>query len=136
MKKKIISTIIIFCMLFSLPITTYANEGGEVIYATAEPRNTNIKYSTLSLSIIDGIAYCNASVTGYTTNTNHVSIYMYLQKYNNGNWTNYTSWNTSATNYYVNLNKQAYVSRGKYRLRVSYYAESENIIKYGTEEVY
>lgn len=136
MGRKIVSVIIMLCMLLSLSCPVYAYEESDIFPLTVEPRNTNVKYSTLSLSISSGTAYCNASVTGYSTNTSHVSIYMYLQKYTNGSWTTYNSWNTYANNYYVNLNKQSSVSRGTYRLKVSYYAENENIVKYSAEKTY
>lgn len=125
-----------FCLLTTI-LPVYASENIRAGYATViEPRNTNIKYSTISLSLSDGVAKCSASVTGYSSNTNSVSIYMYLQKYSNGTWSNIASWSESADDYTLSIYKTKSVSSGRYRLKASYYAENENIVKYSAEHVY
>lgn len=134
MKKKLLGSILALCMLITLapPVSAEGIDSNVII----APRNTNIKYSTVSLSVADGTAYCSASVTGYSSNTSKVSIYLYLQKYKNGEWTTETSWSDSADSYTLTMNESASVSRGRYRLKASYYAGSENIVKYSGEQVY
>lgn len=134
MKKKLLGGILALCMLIILapPVSAAGIDNNVSIV----PRNTNIKYSTVSLSVADGTAYCSASVTGYSSNTNKVSIYLYLQKYKNGGWMTETSWSDSTDGYTLTMNESASVSRGRYRLKASYYAGNENIVKYSGEQVY
>lgn len=135
MRKNIYRILILLsllvCIMFS-SVSVYASEGAVNI----RPRNTNIKYSTISLSLSDGTANCSASVTGYTTNTNRVSIDLYLQKYSNGSWSNISSWSDSANSYTLSVYHTKRIAAGRYRLKASYHAQSENIIKYSAEKVY
>lgn len=137
MYRSFILLVTSFCLLSTTIIPVHASENMGVGYATViEPRNTNIKYSTISLSLSDGVAKCSASVTGYSSNTYSVSIYMYLQKYSNGTWSNIASWSDSADDYTLSIYKTKTVSSGRYRLKASYYAQNENIVKYSAEQVY
>lgn len=128
--------VLLFCMLIYTGRPVYASEDTGLHNMAMEPRNTNIKYSTISLSLSDGVAKCSASVTGYSSNTDHVSIYLYLQKYSNGVWSNVASWSDSANSYSLSIYKTKSISSGRYRLKASYYAQNENIIKYSSEKVY
>lgn len=139
MKKKwsLILLMLLFCLLFNSNCLAYASVGeGEEHAVAIEPRNTNIKYSTISLSLTGGIAKCSASVTGYSSNTSHVSIYLYLQKYSGSGWSNVASWSDSANGYTLSMYETTNISSGRYRLKASYYAENENIVKYSSEKVY
>lgn len=135
--RKAISSVLLVCLLLGLfcPEVLAAGEGRDNSTAIVEPRNTNIKYTTLSLSLSGGTAYCSASVTGYSSNTSHVAIYLYLQEYNGG-WTNVANWSGSASDYTLTVNKTARISRGRYRLKAIYQAQNEKITKYSSEKVY
>lgn len=132
--RKSVVCLLMVCLFVALSCPVYASDlpGQSKEIST---RNTNIKYNTVSLSFSGGNANCSASVTGYSSNTNHVSIYLYLQKYNGG-WTNVAQWSGSANSYTMSLNKLYPVTSGTYRLKASFYAESENIVKYSSERVY
>lgn len=142
MRKKVYQVFIFFMLLLGVVIysksAVYAAENIEPVdfAMTIEPRNTNIKYSTISLSLSDGIAKCSASVTGYASNTEHVSIYLYLQKYSGGGWSTVESWSDSADGNTLSMYKTASISSGRYRLKASYYAQTENVVKYSGEKVY
>lgn len=142
MNKKMNHKFIVVCLLVSLlagkdrAVQASAEIDAENVKTVIEPRNTNIKYSTISLSLLDGTAKCSASVTGYSSNTSHVSIYLYLQKYTGGGWSNAASWSDSANDYTLSMYETTSISSGRYRLKASYYAENENIIKYSSEKVY
>lgn len=134
MKKITIGSLLVICLLFvSCPV--YASDVSGNTLSEVSPRNTNIKYNTVSLSFSGSNALCSASVTGYSYNTNNVAIYLYLQKYNGG-WANVAQWSNSANSYTLSLNKSYPVSRGRYRLMASFYASGENIVKYSSERVY
>lgn len=135
MKKLIIKITLALCILFIYNCPVYASNNNEITSVIVTPRNTNIKYSTISLSLVNGTAYCNASVTAYSSNTNNVSINLYLQKYNNG-WGTVNNWSGSAATYYFNLNKTSSISSGRYRLKATYQAGKETIVKYSSEQTY
>lgn len=135
-KRKIICCIVMACLLFSFEIPVVAAENNVgMVTENPEPRNTNIKFSTISLSLSGGIAYCNSSVTGYSSNTSKVSIQLTLQKYNNG-WYTYASWGNSVAGYTMTLNRTTSISNGRYRLRATYTANQETITKYSSEQTY
>lgn len=142
MRKKVCQSFIFLMLLFGMlsysKCLVYAAEGMGLndITRAIEPRNTNIKYSTISLSLADGTAKCSASVTGYVSNTDHVSIYLYLQKYSGSGWSTIESWSDSANGNTLSVYKTASISPGRYRLKASYYAQNENIVKYSGEKVY
>lgn len=83
MKKnnKLFLMIIMICIIVSSYQPIYAADS----YSTAIPYNDFIKYTTVSLTKVDGKANCTASITAYSSVSN-VSIYIYLQKYENGTW--------------------------------------------------
>lgn len=86
-------------------------------------------YTDQGLSInSSGKATMFASVKGYSGTTTKIIMYMYLQQYKNGGWTNLTS--TQDTIYSSSGSKQHYYStcaKGyTYRLRCSYYVYSGN----------
>jgi len=92
-------------------------------------RNTNIKYTTLSLSFSSGKANCTASVTAYAANTTSVKIVMTLYKYTNGKWEFVQSWEDSADGTTLTLSKSETVSSGNYKLVGVFTANSETIEK-------
>lgn len=142
MRKKVRQGFMCYLLLFSVLIYSkcpvYAADSIELNEATmtVEPRNTNIKYSTISLSLSDGTAKCSASVTGYASNTNRVSIYLYLQKYSGSGWSTVESWSDSANGTTLSMYETVSISSGRYRLKASYYAQDENVVKYSGEKVY
>nr|WP_288977220.1 hypothetical protein [uncultured Blautia sp.] len=139
MNKKMNGNLIVVCLLFSLltgtnrEVQASADIDAENVKTVIVPRNTNMKYSTISLS---DTAKCSASVTGYSSNTSHVSIYLYLQKYTGSGWSNAESWSDPANDYTLSMYETTLTSSGRYRLKASDYAENENIIKYSSEKVY
>lgn len=125
--------IMIFSLAASPAATAYAAESGEsaAVYELDSDTNsllryTNIKYATYDLSFNNGKANCVSSVTGYTSNTNYVSLVMTLYKLNGSKWELVDSWETSANTYTVTLNKSASVSSGTYKLCVTFTAGSES----------
>jgi hypothetical protein len=62
-----------------------------------------------------GSASVYASTLGQTS-ASKVDVKAYLQKYENGSWTNIKSWDASANSYLVELDKTYYVAHGTYRL--------------------
>lgn len=139
MLRRIKAGVLLASIVFSLSFPVYATENVDqnVCYETERtPRNTYVKFCGTSLSIQGNTAQCNASVTGYSTNTNNVSIYMYLQKYSNGSWVNIASWNGSAAYYTMSLNRTATISQGTYRVKASCYAQGENVVRYSGIQTY
>lgn len=131
MKKnnKLFLMIIMICIIVSSYQPIYAADS----YSTAIPYNDFIKYTTVSLTKVDGKANCTASITAYSSVSN-VSIYIYLQKYENGTWNTVESFYDSSASYSLTINKKFTVSSGKYRLKASCYANVENIVKYSNEK--
>lgn len=109
----------------------YAADGDSISIAT--PYNDFIKYTTVSLTKVDGKANCTASITAYSSVSN-VSIYIYLQKYEDGTWNTVESFYDSSVSYSLTINKKFTVTTGRYRLKASYYANGENIVKYSSEK--
>ena len=82
-----------------------------------------------------GTATCSGAITGYQGTTTKVSLALYLQQYENGNWENVRNWSNSFNSYRGNLTGTTSVSKGyPYRVKASYtaYAGSarENIVDY------
>lgn len=128
------------CLLSSIPNTVYASDTSNMYNDSSnkiQPRNTNIKYSTVSLSRSGAIAKCSASITAYASNTSFVSINLYLQKYNNNNgWKTVQSWYDSKNSNIMEIYRTSSISSGRYRLKATYRAQNETITKYSSEMVY
>lgn len=92
-------------------------------------RNTNINTSSISLSFSGSKANCSASLTAYAANTTYVQIDMTLYKYSGGAWNEVSSWSNSANRSYVSLSKSVAVSSGTYKLKCTYTANKEVIVK-------
>ena len=145
-KMKVFMSLLVMFMVIVCSNTLQVHAGEEAQAVAAEDstigedglislRNTNIKYTTISLSFSGGKAYCSASVTGYTSNTSSVSIYMTLYKYSGGSWSYVNSWSGSASSYTYTLSKNTSASSGTYKLVVDYYASGEHISK-STQNTY
>lgn len=86
-----------------------------------------IANTSQGMHIKDGTATMTASLIGYKGITNKVIIYMYLQQFYDDYWHNLT-WTKDEFNSHIAL-KERYksdCSKGKYRLKVSYYAYGPN----------
>lgn len=114
MLKRIVCCIIIMSVLVGVcGVTAFAEGTGEVndniIADCAEDTDINImSYSTgkATLTISGTTATCTSIVKG-DTSTTKIIIYMYLQRYINGSWSNYKSWDSTTYASSATLTKTA-----------------------------
>lgn len=89
------------------------------------------------LSINAGTAEVYGSLVGYSGITDKVNIYLYLQKKENGIWTNVKTFSESFSHYKGKIETDINVDKGySYRVKGSYYAydggKSEHITAYSS----
>ncbi len=141
-KKMLAIVLTLVLVLCTIPLSAHAEEldpeSDEMILMSAY---TNTTKTTLSIST-SGTATCTGSLTGYSGTTTKVEIFLYLQQYKNGAWSNVTgSWYSLFNTYKGTLQKTYGVAKGyQYRVKASYYAYSgsqfENIVKYSGTVTY
>lgn len=133
MKKIKTLMLLALCMIFvsatSQPV--HANLEAD-IPLTISPRYTYISVTTTSLSNVSGNASCTAHIT--SKSSSDLKVFLYLEKKINGTWIQYGSWYENKTGSYLTVKQNVSVSSGTYRVRASYYANGENILKYSAEK--
>jgi len=119
--KRLVSLLLVLMVLFSLTATAYAtDDAGRAPDVTTEDY-TYFYYTTGSLDIQNGIAYCGASAS-CVSSVNRINLSMYLQKYDNG-WITIKYWTNRTNSDDASLNGQWAVMSGyAYRNRCFYYA--------------
>lgn len=142
--------IIVLLSYFALSMTLLMNTSISTIgHASPAPVNstgvslcsTYTQSTKTSLSIVSGQATATASLTGYPNTTTKVNIYIYLQRFQNGVWSNVNSAFQSFTGYRGTLQQKFSVTKGySYRVYASYYAYSgsacENMTGYSSVVTY
>lgn len=88
-----------------------------------------------------GTATATAEIAGYPGTTTKVSVYMYLERKEDGKWVTVESWSERTSSHSVTLEESVDVDSGyTYRVRTSCYAysgtASEHITKYSQEVDY
>lgn len=109
--RDLLSIILVICLLTS-SVGAYASENTlqDGIYS---PMWSNVDALGAGLTITSmGYATCTTSLE-ITNSGDTGTLYMYLQRYANGSWTDVTSWSTSGS-FYVSQTGHYYVSSGYY----------------------
>jgi hypothetical protein len=137
MRRFKIITMLILCTIFASTAksSVYATVTDSNTFAEISPLYINIASTITGLTNSSGKASCVASVTAYSSNT-ELKVFMYLEKYINGAWTQYGSWYETKTGSYLIVQKNVTASSGTYRIRASYHANGENIIKYSSSRTF
>ncbi len=117
---KLITCISLVMCLF-LPIQALASETDEEPVVIIQPLFTYISSVSADFDIVSGQASMY-SVMYASSGVDQVRITSYLQKYENGAWSNVTSWTKLADGTSCTLSKTYGVSSGTYRLRSYFYA--------------
>lgn len=120
MKKALKITVcisLVLCML--LPIQVYATVNAEPDIII-QPMFTYISNASADFEIASGQAVMNSTVSA-GGGVDQVRITSYLQKYENGAWSNVSSWTKLTDGTYGSLSKTYSVSSGTYRLRSYFY---------------
>ena len=142
MSKKIISIILALSLVFAGAFSV--NAADVTTPVTEIPTIDEFLYTATtntSISIKSGVITGTAFLLGYQGITTKVEVFVYLQQYKNGAWTNIGDWYQYFNNYYGGFSPQKSVSSGySYRIKASYYANSgsswENIISYSPSLYY
>ena len=93
------------------------------------------------LSIINGNAEADGSITGVAGTTTKTTVHLYLQQYKDGKWVDVNDWLVSNASVSTFVSKSVSVEKGyKYRSKASCYAyagsKSEHVTKYSAEVSY
>lgn len=123
MLKKIVLFLLVVVLFFTLTITAYASGPNETGYkiVSVSPKMTYIKDYNYNLSISsNGLANATALVRSYP-GVDRVRISMYLQRYDGG-WSTIKHWSENYTGTRGSMSKNHYVTSGRYRTVVYFYA--------------
>ena len=93
------------------------------------------------LSITNGNAEADGSITGVAGTTTKTTVHLYLQQYKDGKWIDVNDWLVSNASVSTFVSKSVSVEKGyKYRAKASCYAyagsKSEHVTKYSAEVSY
>lgn len=136
MRTKI--SILFLLFVFVLSYTTFAYAAvSDNVSVMAE----NYRSAGVDLSISSGTATVKGSLTGIVGTTTTATVHLYLQQYNDGEWTNYEDWLESKDGANCTVTKTISVAKGyKYRAKASCYAyvgsKSEHVTRYSSEVTY
>ena len=137
--KKLLVCFLAAVLLISSPTSVMAADNNE---SAVSPCNlyTNQVITKFTISSA-GTANLLTRVSGYESLTTRVSVYVYLQKYQNGTWKTINSCSQATSASSLTLTKSVAVEKGyRYRMKVSSYvysgSDSENIVKYSVEAKY
>lgn len=142
MKFKFATGALIITMLCIQSMAVYATPVEEtVIGGIIEPCYEYTSSAIADLSISGGSAEVYGSLMGYSGITDKVSMYLYLQRYENGTWITVASFYESFSYHRGLIEETVNVDKGYlYRVKGSYYAyngsDSENIIRYSATVEY
>ena len=134
MFKKFAAILCAFCMIASVGTSAMAVaevEPDEVVSAIEiQPRYTYADYVDAYLDVSGGTAYVDAEAAG-KSNVNSIRMTVTLQKKSGSSWTSVRSWTESDSSDFVSLSKEASVSSGTYRVRVTAtFNNSETVTAY------
>jgi hypothetical protein len=103
-----------------------SEEANLVVSGIVKPMFMYISRTATSISIgTYGETTATGSVFGYPGLTDEIWIYLYLERYVNGNWETFGTWSRTFYTYYGTLQGTDVVPHGyNYRVRGSYYAWS------------
>jgi len=127
--KRIFSIILVACIL-TTGMGAFALEK-----QTVSPMWTTINALTAGITVgALGYAACSASVE-ITSSSNTATLYMYLQRYVSGSWTNVYSWNASGSGD-VNIGSHYYLTSGYYyRVHaIAYIFNSGTLLETATQD--
>ena len=139
MKRRIsIFLVMILMLLFSMTAVAAENVDGDdpndyswetegLEGSPSTERWSYISNTSQGMHISNGTATLSAALTGYYGTTNKVIIYMYLQQYYDDYWHNLTWTKDEFNQFYGSAERyKSGCGKGKYRLKVSYYAYGPN----------
>ena len=139
-KLKLISIFLVICLssiiAFSPGVSAAEEQSISSAKANPMPMSMYIIFTSTNLAISSaGEAVVTGEILGNAGLTTEVWIYLYLEVYVNGSWTNETSWYQTYDSSYGTLQDTTDVASGYYyRVRASYYAFSgsdyENLVRY------
>lgn len=100
MKKKMISLLTVFVMIFAFSMTAYAEPAQDGKVIPERYNYTNTIYSELSIS--NNTATCNSKVTGDPSMVTKIEITQSLEELlSNGWWYRHQSWSKTFYNWYA-----------------------------------
>ncbi len=115
--KLVLCIALVLCVL--LPVQVYASESAEP-EIIVQPMFTYIVNVSAGFEIESGQAIMSSAISA-GSGIDQVRITSYLQKYEDGAWSNVTSWTKLADGTYTSLSKTYSVASGTYRLRSYFY---------------
>lgn len=103
MKKKIISLLTIFVMLFAFSMTAYAESAQDVPDKPIMPDRYNYtSYLTCTISISGSTATCCSNVVGYSSMVTKIGLTQSLEELlTNGWWRSLQSWSKTFYDWYA-----------------------------------
>jgi len=121
--KRILSIIMVICILTA----------GMGAFASVQWTHIDALGAGLTIGAL-GYTTCTATVE-ISNSTDTGTLYMYLQRYVNGSWTNVTSWSTSGT-VDLSLGGHYYVTSGySYRVHaIAYIFTSGTLVETATQD--
>lgn len=143
--KKGISMLLVMALLFCFGFLSKAEEPSVPVNEIIDGNESEIqplydytnRYSE-TLSISNGTASCNATLTGISGTATKVVIKMTLQKKTLLWWSEVETWSATYNTYYGSLSKSAAVKSGTYRIKAVYTvysgSNSESITDYSSQK--
>lgn len=135
MKRLLTLCVVISLLIVGTVCSAHATVGDISIMAD------NYNTASAKLSISNGTATASGTLTGTRGVTTKATVHLYLQQYNNGEWTDYEDWLESNDGKDCTVSKTISVPKGyKYRAKASCYAyagtKCEHVTKYSAEVSY
>lgn len=132
-KKTILLVGIGIISLFMPNISVEANENINGEEAEIRPYYVNVRSITCSLDISDGVATCKGSMSIQNATTGTITIE--LQQKKDNSWIKIKSWTDSGSSL-CSVTKKCEVSKGSYRLKLSYKCGADSGTKYSMIKSY
>ncbi|HBP39222.1 MAG TPA: hypothetical protein DD640_10900 [Clostridiales bacterium] len=147
--KKRLGVVIMICIAMVLSLTNPIMAIDQADTGSAAESNISVMPMMVYINSIStamyiegyGVTTAAGRISAYSSTTDEVWIFLYLERYVNGSWVTYASWSEIFNTYHGYLEGTKVVPHGYYyRVRGSYYAWSgsnyEHVTGYSSVQYY